>query len=248
MLQLNFIRENKKDVISGLKKRGFNNFDLIENILCQDDLRKKTQAILDDQLSKANLIAKKIGLLLKSGEKEKAEILKSKSIDLKKNNKELEETLNKIEDELTQLRYQIPNVPNKIVIKGFSEKDNQEIEKFGKFPKLNQSNCLPHWELAKKYNLIDFDLGNKITGAGFPVYIDKGAKTVLPLNMPLSFTEYNISFPSNFSISFTENLLGSKDPTPPAIIIFGALNSFPLLVLTNHLSLFFLTSSTLWPK
>ncbi len=176
MLQLNFIRENKKDVISGLKKRGFNNFDLIENILCQDDLRKKTQAILDDQLSKANLIAKKIGLLLKSGEKEKAEILKSKSIDLKKNNKELEETLNKIEDELTQLRYQIPNVPNKIVIKGFSEKDNQEIEKFGKFPKLNQSNCLPHWELAKKYNLIDFDLGSKITGAGFPVYIDKGAK------------------------------------------------------------------------
>ncbi len=176
MLQLNFIRENKKDVISGLKKRGFNNFDLIENILCQDDLRKKTQAILDDQLSKANLIAKKIGLLLKSGEKEKAEILKSKSIDIKKNNKELEETLNKIEDELTQLRYQIPNVPNKIVIKGFSEKDNQEIEKFGKFPKLNQSNCLPHWELAKKYNLIDFDLGSKITGAGFPVYIDKGAK------------------------------------------------------------------------
>ena len=175
MLELNYIRENKNDVISGLEKRNFKDLGLIEEIILTDKIRRETQKNLDSKLHEANSLTKEIGLFFKSGNIKKAENFKLKSAEIKTTTKLLQEKLDSIEKKLSELRFQVPNIPNSIVKKGFSEKDNEEIETFGKINKLEE-NLIPHWELAKKYNLIDFDLGSKITGAGFPVYIDKGAK------------------------------------------------------------------------
>ena len=175
MLELNYIRENKNEVISGLEKRNFKDLGLIEEIILTDKIRRKTQKNLDSKLHEANSLTKEIGLFFKSGNIKKAENFKLKSAEIKTTTKLLQEKLDSIEKKLSELRFQVPNIPNSIVKKGFSEKDNEEIETFGKIKKLEES-LIPHWELAKKYNLIDFDLGSKITGAGFPVYIDKGAK------------------------------------------------------------------------
>lgn len=175
MLELNYIRENKNEVISGLEKRNFKDLGLIEEIILTDKIRRETQKNLDSKLHEANSLTKEIGLFFKSGNIKKAENFKLKSAEIKTTTKLLQEKLDSIEKKLSELRFQVPNIPNSIVKKGFSEKDNEEIETFGKINKLEE-NLIPHWELAKKYNLIDFDLGSKITGAGFPVYIDKGAK------------------------------------------------------------------------
>ena len=175
MLELNYIRENKNDVISGLEKRNFKDLGLIEEIILTDKIRRETQKNLDSKLHEANSLTKEIGLFFKSGNIKKAENFKLKSAEIKTSTKLLQEKLDSIEKKLSELRFKVPNIPNSIVKKGFSEKDNEEIETFGKINKLEE-NLIPHWELAKKYNLIDFDLGSKITGAGFPVYIDKGAK------------------------------------------------------------------------
>ena len=175
MLELNYIRENKNEVISGLEKRNFKDLGLIEEIILTDKIRRETQKKLDSKLHEANSLTKEIGLFYKSGNIKKAENFKLKSAEIKTTTKLLQEKLDSIEKKLSELRFQVPNIPNSIVKKGFSEKDNEEIETFGKINKLEE-NLIPHWELAKKYNLIDFDLGSKITGAGFPVYIDKGAK------------------------------------------------------------------------
>ena len=175
MLELNYIRENKNEVISGLEKRNFKDLGLIEEIILTDKLRRETQKNLDSKLHEANSLTKEIGLFFKSGNIKKAENFKLKSAEIKTTTKLLQEKLDSIEKKLSELRFQVPNIPNSIVKKGFSEKDNEEIETFGKINKLEE-NLIPHWELAKKYNLIDFDLGSKITGAGFPVYIEKGAK------------------------------------------------------------------------
>ena len=175
MLKLKYIRENKNEVISGLEKRNFKDLGLIEEIILTDKSRRDTQKNLDSKLHEANSLTKEIGLFFKSGNIKKAENFKLKSAEIKTTTKLLQEKLDSIEKKLSELRFQVPNIPNSIVKKGFSEKDNEEIETFGKINKLEE-NLIPHWELAKKYNLIDFDLGSKITGAGFPVYIDKGAK------------------------------------------------------------------------
>tara|TARA_B100001059_G_scaffold59086_1_gene54414 strand:+ start:8134 stop:9405 length:1272 start_codon:yes stop_codon:yes gene_type:complete len=175
MLELNYIRENKNEVISGLEKRNFKDLGLIEEIILTDKIRRETQKDLDSKLHEANSLTKEIGLFFKSGNIKKAENFKLKSAEIKTTTKLLQEKLDSIEKKLSELRFQVPNIPNSIVKKGFSEKDNEEIETFGKINKL-EKNLIPHWELAKKYNLIDFDLGSKITGAGFPVFIDKGAK------------------------------------------------------------------------
>ncbi len=175
MLELNYIKENKKEVIFGLEKRNFKNLGLVDEIILIDKKRRETQKKLDSKLHESNSLTNEIGFFFKSGKLKKAETLKLKSIDLKKTTKLLQEKLNSIEKKLSELRFQVPNIPKSIVKKGFSEKDNEEIEKHGKINKLDDDS-MPHWELAKKYNLIDFDIGSKITGAGFPVYIDKGAK------------------------------------------------------------------------
>ena len=175
MLQLKYLRENKEAAIEALKKRNFKGAELINQLLELDENRRKTQTDLDQQLSEANNLAKEIGQLFKSGAADKASALKGRSAELKSSSKELQENLQEIEIQLRALRLQIPNIPQELVTSGISEEDNIETERAGKIPVLSED-AMPHWELAKKYDLIDFELGSKITGAGFPVYKGKGAR------------------------------------------------------------------------
>ena len=189
MLGLRYIQENKKSIINGIKKRGIDSSKIIEKIIDLDKKRKEKQTELDNHLANSNKIAKEIGTLFKNDETEKINSLKEKSINLKSLTKTLQEQLIEIEKSLSDLRIQLPNVPYEIVPKGNSEKDNEEIFK-SEIPKPNVD-YLPHWELGKKYDIIDFELGNKISGAGFPVYKDKGAK--LQRGLINYFLDKNIS-------------------------------------------------------
>lgn len=176
MLVVSEIVDNKDKFIVGLQKRGLDNAaDLLEEIVTLDNQRKNIQTELDEILSESNKISKSIGMLLKEGKKEEAEAAKSKTADLKAKSKELsqsqEETKNKLQDAL----YQIPNIPIDEVPAGATEDDNEVIFTVGTLPKVAE-NAEPHWDLIKKYDIIDFDLGIKITGAGFPVYKGKGAR------------------------------------------------------------------------
>ena len=175
MLALHFIRENKEAILKGLEKRNFKQPELINEIIELDQERRIQQSTLDQQLASANKLAKEIGDLFKSGEIAKANILKEETLSLKTKTKTLQEQLQKTIETLLDLRTQIPNIPHQSVPKGNSEDDNQEIFKEGTIPTLDSS-ALPHWELANKYDIIDFELGSKITGAGFPVYKGKGAR------------------------------------------------------------------------
>ena len=176
MLQVQFIRENKQTVLDGLAKRDFANAETIINeVLNTDETRRATQVSLDNILAESNKISKEIGGLFKSGEIQKANLLKEKTGQLKEESKQLTEALNTASDKLQNLLYQIPNVPHASVKAGKSEEDNEKIFSEGIIPELGE-NALPHWELAKKYDIIDFELGTKIAGAGFPVYKGKGAR------------------------------------------------------------------------
>ena len=176
MLQVQFIRENKKTVLEGLAKRNFANAEtIVEQVLTADENRRKTQVSLDETLAESNKLSKEIGGLFKSGEVQKANILKEKTGVLKTQSKELTESLANFTEELQSLLYQIPNIPHTSVKAGSNEEDNEIIFSEGTIPNLGE-NALPHWELAKKYDVIDFDLGAKISGAGFPVYKGKGAR------------------------------------------------------------------------
>ena len=175
MLQVSYIRENKEKVINGLKKRHFKELELIDKILELDEKRRATQTELDNILSESNKISKEIGALMKAGKKEEAENAKMKTADYKELSKNLSSKLDETSLELTQMLYRIPNIPNEIVPEGKTADDNLNIFQAGEIPTLFEG-ALPHWELAKKYNIIDFELGVKITGAGFPVYKGKGAK------------------------------------------------------------------------
>ena len=175
MLALQYIRENKNSVLIGLEKRGFKSPELIDQIIDLDKQRRSIQTKLDSHLSDSNKMAKEIGNLFKSGEIEKANTLKEKSTAAKELTKQLQEQLQKVSSELLELRTQIPNIPDKNVPAGNTEEDNEEVFRAGKIPELD-SKALPHWDLASKFDIIDFELGNKITGAGFPVYKGKGAR------------------------------------------------------------------------
>ena len=176
MLSLAFIRDNKDAVLKGLAVRNFANAkSIIDQVIDLDAKRRTTQAELDNVLAESNKLSKEIGKLFQSGEVQKANLVKEKTGQLKEQSKILNENLSVSESELNNLLYQIPNIPNPLVPKGNSEDDNETIFEAGVIPKLHEG-AMPHWELAKKYDIIDFELGNKITGAGFPVYKGKGAK------------------------------------------------------------------------
>ena len=175
MLQLQAIRDRKGEIINALKKRNIDATPLLDAILNLDEKRKTTQTQLDTTLAELNKLSKEIGILFKSGKSQEANILKEKTGTLKEDSKALGEELQTTAEELQALLYQIPNVPHKSVLAGNTDEDNEEIFKEGEIPTLN-TNALPHWELAKKYNIIDFELGVKIAGAGFPVYKGKGAR------------------------------------------------------------------------
>ena len=175
MLQIQAIRNNQAAIISALKKRHIDAAPIVAEILEADQKRRSSQTALDENLAKANSIAKEIGSLFKSGKAAEAQDLKEQSAQLKAQSKSLQESLQEATESLQELLYSLPNIPHESVVSGTSEADNEEIFKAGDIPVLHE-NALPHWELAKKYDLIDFELGVKIAGAGFPVYKGKGAK------------------------------------------------------------------------
>ena len=175
MLQVSDINENIDNISLLLSKRNIDVKDKLVEILKIDKSRRSIQSELDGVLAESNKLAKEIGDLFKSGQAEKASILKEKASSLKPKSKSLSEKLSSESERLKSLLLDIPNVPNKLVPTGSGEEDNLEVFKNGNIPDLNTT-ALPHWELASKYDIIDFDLGNKITGAGFPVYKNKGAK------------------------------------------------------------------------
>lgn len=175
MLQVNFLRENKERVIAGLHKRNFKTIELVDEAIVADDERRKLQFELDENLAQMNKISKEIGILMKEGKKEDAEVAKAKTGEFKENAQLLKQKLEEVEARLQAILYQIPNVPYEKVKAGVSAEDNENIYQSHEVSGLGEG-AIPHWELAKKYQLIDFELGVKIAGAGFPVYLGKGAR------------------------------------------------------------------------
>ena len=176
MLTLKLINERTEWVIKGLEKKHFSGAkEAIENVLATDKKRREAQTQLDINLSESKKLAAQIGALMKQGKKEEAESIKTEVARLKDTNKALQEAMDRAQQELTTLLCAIPNIPYDIVPEGNGAEDNVVVKMGGMETELPKD-ALPHWELAKKYNLIDFDLGVKITGAGFPVYRGKGAR------------------------------------------------------------------------
>jgi seryl-tRNA synthetase len=176
MLQLSFIRENKDFVIERLNVKNFKNAkQSIETVITLDNQRRDLQKQIDENKSLQNSISKQIGMLFKEGKKEEAEAKKAETTSLKTTEKALQEKHSALETEIRNLLLSIPNIPHISVPNGKGEEDNEVVKLVGQIPTLPES-ALPHWELCKKYDIVDFELGNKITGAGFPVYKGKGAK------------------------------------------------------------------------
>lgn len=175
MLQLSKISQNTDSIIKGLELRNFDGNEAIKKILAEDAIRKETQQKLEEILSNLNKQSKIIGQLFKEGNIKEANKAKEQTTILKKESKQFSEKLTEIETSIKNLLYTIPNIPHSSVPKGNSENDNELITENGKVPQLYE-NAKPHWELATKYDIIDFELGSKITGSGFPVYKGKGAR------------------------------------------------------------------------
>jgi len=175
MLLVSTISENIEKITKSMLKRNIDIRPILEKIIKTDTKRRSIQSSLDNSLSDSNQLAKEIGDLYKKGESQKASVLKEKAGVLKVEIKKLSEILTNTIYELNNLLLEVPNIPHKLVPSGSNESDNEEVLQLGSMPKLKQ-NALAHWELANKYDIIDFELGNKITGAGFPVYKGKGAK------------------------------------------------------------------------
>lgn len=175
MLQLSVIRENKERVIKALAKRNIDAKNVVDTVLELDEKRRATQVELDNVLAESNALSREIGEMMKAGEKAKAEIVKQKTAQLKEKSKELSEKLEVFTTSLSEELYKIPNTPAEIVPEGKTPEDNLTVHQEGNIPVLHEE-ALPHWDLVKKYDIIDFELGVKITGAGFPVYKGKGAK------------------------------------------------------------------------
>jgi len=176
MLTIKQITENTEAVLSGLEKKHFKNAkETIEKVVEVNETRKNTQTQLDNSLAEVNALSKTIGQLMKDGKKEEAEAARASVSEMKEKNKALEATLNEAAAELQELLYTIPNIPNERVPEGYGAEDNV-VERTGGQNIDLPADALPHWDLAKKYDLIDFELGVKIAGAGFPVYKGKGAR------------------------------------------------------------------------
>ncbi len=217
MLQVNFIRENKEEVITRLAKKNFEATTIVELVVELDEKRRNTQAELDNLLAESNKLSKDIGEMMKNGEKAKAEILKEKTTQIRENSKSLNESLNAIANQLQDALYKLPNLPAEIVPFGKTPEENLNVFEEGDIPKLHEG-ALPHWELAKKYDIIDFELGVKITGAGFPVYKGKGAKLqralisyFLDKNTDAGYKEYQVPHLVNEASAYGTGQLPDKD-------------------------------------
>jgi seryl-tRNA synthetase len=217
MLQVPFIRENKEKLIEGLKKRhSFRDFDLIDTIIELDDQRKEIQQQIDSLNAESNSLAKEIGGLFKSGKVEEANQLKSKTAELKEKIKTLNPEYHIVTDKLTDCLRHIPNMPNELVPFGKDDTENELVREGGSKPNLTVSE--PHWDLTKKYGLIDFEMGAKITGAGFPVYTGKGARLqralinyFLDYNQRAGYTEVIPPFVVNEASGYGTGQLPDKE-------------------------------------
>ena len=217
MLEINFIKENKDLVVKSLSKRNLDSSFMIESVIEIDIKKRKIQTELDSLLHQLNLISKDIGDLFKKGLQKEAQILKEKTVKLKENSKKLNDDLITTKEELQSILNKLPNIPHELVPVGKSEEDNVEIFSDGDIPKLT-GESLPHWELAKKYDIIDFELGNKITGAGFPVYKGKGAKLqralisfFLDMNTQAGYNEVQVPHLINEQSGFGTGQLPDKE-------------------------------------
>jgi len=217
MLQTVFIRENREKVIQALAKRNFDATQLVDEVIALDEKRRHTQVELDTLLSESNKLSKDIGELMKAGEKAKAAIIKQKTVQFKDRSKELADTLATVSEELLQVLYKLPNTPADIVPEGKTPEDNLEVFAEGDIPVLHEG-ALPHWELAKKYDLIDFEIGVKITGAGFPVYKGKGARLqraliayFLDKNTAAGYNEYQVPHFVNEASAYGTGQLPDKE-------------------------------------
>ncbi len=175
MIELNFLRENPQLVIDRLALKNFNAAETVSRILATDVQRRETQKNLDDNLAESNTIAREVGNLFKTGKQNEAQLLKDRSAELKITAKEFGDRLEEILRELNSLLVTLPNLPHPTTPPGRLPEDNPEVQREGAIPEL-AADALPHWELATKYDIIDFELGVKLTGAGFPVYKGKGAR------------------------------------------------------------------------
>ena len=217
MLQISYIRENKDLVINGLKKRNFKELELVEEAISLDENRRLIQTKLDNALAESNKLSKEIGALMKEGKRQEAEQAKAQTADLKEQVKQYSASLEETVNALNNILYRIPNIPNAIVPEGKTAEDNLTVFQAGEIPHLFEG-ALPHWELAKKYNIIDFELGVKLTGAGFPVYKDKGAKLqralisyFLDKNTEAGYQEYQVPHMVNQDSGYGTGQLPDKE-------------------------------------
>lgn len=217
MLQIAVIRENQEKVITALAKKHLDARAIVEEIVQLDENRRNTQVELDNTLSESNRLSKDIGEMMKNGEKAKAEILKLKTVSLREQGKELSEKLEVYANELTQKMYLLPNMPADIVPEGKTPEENLNVFEEGTVPVLHEG-ALPHWELVKKYDIIDFELGVKITGAGFPVYKGKGARLqralisyFLDKNTDAGYLEYQVPHLVNEASAYGTGQLPDKE-------------------------------------
>ena len=217
MLALLYIRENRELIIEAQKKRNYDAENILDEIIKLDSLRRNKQTELENKLTKANIIAKEIGKYYKAGDNEKANDLKKESSKLKTSSKVIQANLSEIEKKLLDLRTQIPNIPDENVPYGNSEKDNEEIFRSDNLIDLSKD-AIPHWELARKYDIIDFDLGSKISGSGFPVYKNKGARLqralinfFLDQNTSAGYNEFQVPHLVNAESGFGTGQLPDKD-------------------------------------
>ncbi|WP_108867496.1 serine--tRNA ligase [Aquimarina aquimarini] len=217
MLLVQNILANKEVYIKALAKRNFDAAPVLEEVIDLDKNRRDTQAKLDNTLADSNKYSKEIGVLFKNGEQQKANLLKEKTAQLKDTSKQLSAELTEIQEKLIQLLYTIPNIPHDSVPNGQSDEDNEEVYREGDIPKLEEG-ALPHWELAKKYDIIDFELGVKITGAGFPVFKGKGARLqralisyFLDKNTEAGYKEYQVPHLVNEASGYGTGQLPDKE-------------------------------------
>ncbi|AWG24773.1 serine--tRNA ligase [Flavobacterium kingsejongi] len=217
MLQIAFIRENPEKVIKALAKRNIDATAIVEEVISLDEQRRAAQVELDNTLSESNKLSRDIGELMKSGEKSKAEILKVKTASLKEKGKALSEKADALADALTHKLYTLPNLPAEIVPEGKTPEENLNVFESGAVPVLHEG-AQPHWELVKKYDIIDFELGTKIAGAGFPVYKGKGARLqraliayFLDKNTAAGYTEYQVPHLVNEASGYGTGQLPDKE-------------------------------------
>tara|TARA_Y100000768_G_scaffold8775_1_gene6120 strand:+ start:517 stop:1785 length:1269 start_codon:yes stop_codon:yes gene_type:complete len=216
MLKTSYIIANKEEVIKSLKKRNFDSEDLIAKLMSLDERRKLIQTEYENMQAESNTISKEIGQLFKEGNKDEIPNLKQRSLEIKSSTKVLSDDLSDVKNEIEDILSQIPNTPHESVPAGNSSEDNLVI--FNSKTKANKDSVIPHWELAKKYDLIDFEMGTKITGSGFPVYKGKGAKLqrslisfFLDSNIDLGYDEVQVPYLVNEDSAFGTGQLPDKE-------------------------------------